>query len=452
MKTQKMSAPMSAVRKAPGMDSAFCFPGKSFSASHTAMPETIQPTRKFTMPICIRKYLRRRTFIHYGGYPLVAGGRFTASAPGRVDFLNTHQDYKGLPVVPVAINLRTYVDVVGRSELFEVKSEALCAEGVECVDRFPPTNPPLVEGRWWGNYLRAVVRAVEEYLGKPLPEGFRAVVRSEVPVGSGLSSSAALEVSFLKAIDYYFNLGLGKKELAELAFQAENRIAGIPCGRLDQYASAYGGVILLKPRPPVEVEELEPGSLRFVVVDSGIRHSVADIHPKRQEEINRGLRALMEDPSVPSSLKRLLGYRYDEPRWEELSLEDLQPYLDRLDEASRKRILFTLLMQASTSRAVGILRRKGWKPRELAPEVNYQHELLRDLYEVSLPELERIRDAMLRSGALAAKISGAGMGGSLLALTEGGEEEVVGSALREGGRKAWILVPDEGARIDRVDD
>ncbi|MCC6002720.1 MAG: hypothetical protein LM590_00060 [Thermofilum sp.] len=116
---------------------------------------------------------------------------FTASAPGRVDFLNTHQDYKGLPVVPMMINLRTYVAVIGESDYFEVKSEDVCKEGQNCTDKFSSTEPPLLEGKWWGNHLRAVVGAVEEFLGEPLRRGFKANTRSEVPVGSGSSSSAS---------------------------------------------------------------------------------------------------------------------------------------------------------------------------------------------------------------------------------------------------------------------
>jgi galactokinase len=373
---------------------------------------------------------------------------FTASAPGRIDFLNTHQDYKGLPVVPIAINLRTYVTVVEESTCFEIRSEELCREGRNCIDKFPPFKPTLLEGRWWGNYLRAVVRALEEFLGEPLKKGFRATIKSEVPVGRGLSSSAALEVSFLKALDHFYGLNLAKRDIAELSFQAENRIAGIPCGRLDQYSSTFGGIILLRPRPPVEVEELKPGIAKLVVVDSGIKHSVADIHPARQEEINSALRKLMENPNVPKELKERLGYRYDQPKWEQISLDEIKPYLGILEEKQRKRILFTLLMQASTMKAVNMMRREAWEPREIAPEINYQHELLRDLYDVSLPELERIREAMLRAGALAVKLSGAGLGGSLVALVEKDEEKIIKAALSAGAKQVWKVRPDEGVRIE----
>ncbi|PLJ78232.1 MAG: hypothetical protein B7L53_01980 [Thermofilum sp. NZ13] len=376
-----------------------------------------------------------------------------SSAPGRVDFLNTHQDYKGLPVVPIAVNLRTYVAVLEESENFEVESLNLLEEGREHRDSFPPRAPPLLPGKWWGNYLRACVAALEQRLGVRLSRGFRAVIYSEVPVGSGLSSSAALEVAFLKAVDSFFNLGLPTEELAETAFYAENTVAGIPCGRLDQYASAYGGAILLYPRPPVRVERLSIGSLDFVVVDSGIRHSVADIHPRRQAELNQALSILLSQRDLPSSLRSKLRPDFSQTLWEEVSFSEVEPFLKRLPDHLARRVAFTLLMHESTMRVISSLKRGSASLDMLAREVNLQHELLRDYYDVSLPELEKMREAMLSSGALAVKLSGAGLGGSLFALTRGEEREkakVIEGAVRAGARKGWSLKPDEGARVEKA--
>ncbi len=373
-----------------------------------------------------------------------------SSAPGRVDFLNTHQDYKGLPVVPIAVNLRTYVAVLEESALFEVESLNLREEGQEYRDRFGP-EPQLLPGRWWGNYLRSCVIALEKKAGVKLSKGFKALIYSEVPIGSGLSSSAALEVAFLKALDAFFNLGLSTQELAETAFYAENAVAGIPCGRLDQYASAFGGAILLYPRPPVRVEPLNIGSLDFVVVDSGIRHSVADIHPRRQSEINQALHMLLSFQDLPPALREKLAPDYSKARWEEITFDEVEPFLGRLPDRLAKRVAFTILMHESTMRAVNLIKSGSLSKELLAREVNIQHELLRDYYEVSLPELEELRRAMMSSGALAVKISGAGLGGALFALTGEEEEEkikVIDAALKAGARKGWSLKPDQGAKLE----
>ncbi|AKG39352.1 hypothetical protein MA03_04185 [Infirmifilum uzonense] len=374
-----------------------------------------------------------------------------ASAPGRIDFLNTHQDYKGLPVVPVAVNLRTYVAVLSESYNFQVISLNLKKEGAEFQDVFSATNPELHVRGWWGNYLRAVVIALEKYRGLKLTRGFKAVIYSEVPIGSGLSSSAALEVAFLKALDAHYNLGLSPEEVAELAFLAENRVAGIPCGRLDQYASSLGGAILLYPKPPVRVEKLEIGKLNLIIADSGIRHSVADIHPKRQAELNEALRTLYSMDDIPPDVKAKIKPSLDETLWDQLSFDELEGYLSRLPEKLAKRVTFTLLMHQSTMRVVESLKTGRVDLNLIAYEVNYQHELLRDLYDVSLPELEKIRSAMLAAGALGVKISGAGLGGSLLGLTQPDsnvQHKILEEAMRAGAQMGWSVRVDRGASID----
>ncbi len=376
-----------------------------------------------------------------------------SSAPGRADFLNTHQDYKGLPVVPVALNLRTYMFAVKElDEEFKVVSLNLKREGAAFVDSFKIDRLELKPGKWFGNYFRSVVLAFKNVT--EIKRGLEVFVYSEVPVASGLASSAALEVSFAKLLDEFYGTNLKREELAELCYIAENGIMGIPCGRLDQYGSAFGRAILLYPRPPVKVEELSLEDVMFIVVDSGIRHSVADIHPKRQEDINRGLKILMESPEVPKSLKGKLGYRYDEPKWEEIALEEIEPYLGLLDEKSAKRIIYTIKANKSTMKAVDLIKRGEVKENLaiLGGIMNKQHELMRDLYDLSLPELERIRNSMIEAGALGVKISGAGLGGCLIALAEAGEDarQVLEKALVAGAVKGWILKVDKGARIEQL--
>lgn len=388
------------------------------------------------------------------------------SAPGRADFLNTHQDYKGLPVVPIAVNLRTYA--VALRELpdrFEVVSLNMKRDGRPYLDRFP-LEPQLKGGGWFGDYLRACLLALKQ-AGYRVDKGLSVVLDSDVPAGGGLGSSAALEVAFLKLLDVCMGFGLSKGELAELAFKAENVIMGIPCGRLDQYGSSYGRAILLNTRPPYDVKELPIRDIKLVVADSGIKHRVAAIHPVRQAEIERGLEQLLSLPDLPQALRSLLGRRYWEPQWERLNLQVLEPYLRKIDPKAADRIRFSLLMHESTLMALkliefGALSQEdieliGVEPTSgfletLGAILNRQHELLRDLYEVSLPELERIRNAMLSAGAYGVKISGAGLGGALIALTD--EErgtEVARAALRAGARRAWLVEVDEGAREDLLD-
>jgi galactokinase len=263
--------------------------------------------------------------------------------------------------------------------------------------------------------------------------------------------------------------------LAEVAFAAENQEVGIPCGRLDQYGVAFGGIIKLECVPPYSVEPLPFRDLTFAIIDSGIRHSTVDIHPKRQDDINRGLKALMESQKVPATLKTNLGYRFDEPKWEKVSEEKFKDYLSVMDEKARRRILFTLRMQKSTEFALKVLRCKKisssedvlnlgeerWKTirkgpsseighRILGAVMNDQQVFLRDLYDVSLPKLENICQTSLETGAYGAKISGAGMGGSIIALVKNEEDgmRVVKACLSIGAKNGWVSKVGEGVKVE----
>ena len=398
------------------------------------------------------------------------------SSPGRADFLNTHQDYKGLPVVPVAINLRMrfYARPSGNRSL-TVNSPDLERYNEPSTDIFEIRENEMLGGKFFGNYFRGVVNVlVKRGLAKKL-RGMDITIRSMIPVGSGLSSSAALEVGFAELLNHVCNLNLSKQDLAEIAFAAENREIGIPCGRLDQYGVAFGGIIKLECRPPYRVEPLPFKDLTFAIIDSGIRHSTGDIHPKRQDDINRGLKTLMESPEVPEALKRNLGYRFDEPRWEELDGNAIQDLLSTMDDTARRRILFTLRMQRSTEFALKILRlenvsqgeiirnlgeerwKRIWKTpvkershRILGEVMNDQHAMLRDLYDLSLPELEAICSSALEAGAYGAKISGAGMGGSIIALVRNEEEgrKVVDAGLSVRAKNGWVSRVGEGVGVE----
>jgi len=397
------------------------------------------------------------------------GPEVVCSAPGRLDFLNTHQDYKGLPVVSVAINLRTYIALKRLNESkVRIASGNLLDEGTEYIDEFSVMESELESKyKWFGNYVRAAIIALRQAGYKV--GGFIGWIRSEVPIAAGLGSSGTLLVSIITALNKLFNLQLSVKDIAELAYRAEHDVMKIPCGRLDQYASAFGGVALIETIPPYNVEVLKWSGGVFAVIDSGIKHSTAEIHPQRQREIEEGLRKLME--VAPPNLRKLLGYRYWEPQWRELRLEMLQPYLDSLDEKARNRIVYTIKAHRSTMLAVKIL--KGLevteqeiisvlevdtiKARELYLAgsqaligyiMTYQHKLLSDLYDVSLPELDSIVNAFIENGAYGAKLSGAGLGGCVIALfsnEEKAQKAVEDMLSRKLGRQGWVVKVDIGA-------
>ena len=399
----------------------------------------------------------------------------TASAPGRVDFLNTHQDYKGLPVVAIGINLRVFT-AVRRSSSGDVTvvSGNLMDEGLPCIARFNARDPYPIEGRSFSSYVKAVVAALMRQ-GIEVG-GFNAFIRGYLPIASGLGSSAALAVSLLWGLNELFSLGLGRVEVAETAYRAEHDVMGIPCGRLDQYASAFGGVSLIRTRPPCIVEELPRINGSLTVLDTGVKHSTAEIHPVRQGELAEALQLILRECSDPG-LRSKLSSNYWDVAWEELSEEELKPYVNALPGRLARRVLFTLRMHRSTVLAVRAL--KGGVTKDLVDEVaevigrsmkdtlseagggadallrlvgaimTYQHRLLSELYEVSSPALDGLVEVSLKAGAYGAKLSGAGLGGAVVALSPNAEvaEAVVRAGVGAGAREGWVVEVDEGVKV-----
>jgi galactokinase len=395
-----------------------------------------------------------------------------ASAPARADFLNTHQDYKGLPVVPVALNLRTILTAEPLQEgILKVHSLDLVKE--RSVDIFKIGKNEILERGFFGNYFRSVINVIEERGLVSKIQGLEITVKSSIPIGSGLASSAALTVAFAALLDHAFRLGFSRRDLAEISYTSESERVGTRCGRLDQYGVCFGGVIRLECTPPYKVEQLPFTDLTFAIADSGIRHSTQDVHTQRQDEINRGLKALMEG-QTPPELKANLGVRFDQPRWNVLLEKEIADYLSILDDEARRRILFTIRMNALNDLALKVLRFEptsaedlstGLSPVKLShirnlPQserdwlvlgeiMNEQQILLRELYDVSLPKIEDICSAALAAGAYGAKISGAGMGGSVIALVknEGIGRKVVNACLSAGAKDGWVSAVGEGVKV-----
>ena len=393
--------------------------------------------------------------------------RVLVSAPGRADFLNTHQDYKGLPVVPVAIKLRCYsMGTVNRSNYVRFTSLNLKEQSEEFQDEFRLDDTQLKHHGWFGDYVRAVFNSLAG--GGYETRGMDITTWSEVPIGSGLSSSAAFEVSVTKLCAACLGYATSPRKIAEVAYRAEHDIMGIPCGRLDQYSSSFGGMINLETRPPFSIEQLDWARLTFIVADSGEHRRIASIHPLRQAEIDEALKILMDEAGIPSTLAGKLGYHYYGPRWEDVSEAEISPFLSSLPARLANRILFTIRMQLSTSYALGILRRSSPlppAPASLAPVLkdrpkdalsvlgaimDYQHYLLRDLYDVSSPRLENVRDKLISLGVLGAKISGAGLGGAIICLvrSQKATRAVMKACRGSGITNIWASTPAQGVRVE----
>jgi len=307
-------------------------------------------------------------------------------APGRVNLIGEHTDYAGGLVLPAAIELG--VTVEGNPSQ-EIRLRSALADA-----RFP-------------RLVDAVAAELDE-LGRG-PAGFAGDVRSTLPVGAGLSSSAALEVAVRLALCAAANLELAPLTLALACQRAEQRATGVPSGILDQAACVLGraGHAILIDTATLEHDAIPlPPELALLVVDSGIRRRLSDTrYAQRRAEVETG-----------------------EPR----------------------RIRHVQTENERVSRTVAILREPG-QPRleELGAIFREGHESLRFDFEVSTPEVDRLVDLAYEAGALAARMTGGGFGGSIVALVAAPEAEAVAGKItkRYGPRAtAWICHASDGAR------
>jgi len=351
--------------------------------------------------------------------------KISVSAPGRVCLFGEHQDYLGLSVVSAAISLRNrFTGQVRKDGVFHIEDEFNGKAG-----SFSTQDLTYVGDDF--DYLRAVVKLISEEKPGEVT-GATARIRNEVPLKSGLSSSAAFLVAWAKFLDESFNLGYGPLELGLLCYRAEREELGIPCGMMDQLSSSLGGILRIGCTDPPVVEGLPARIEGLVVGDTLVHKRTIDVHTVRTREMSRALK----------ELRRLLG---DEADLEKLKWSRLEEVIPSLDKTSAMRLKATVKNREIALRAVEALKRRSPDPEEIGALLSLHHAYLRDDYQVSHPAIERLLEAGFSAGALGGKLTGAGLGGCVLLLAPGREREVA-RAIRRAGGIPYIVSVDEGAR------
>lgn len=367
--------------------------------------------------------------------------RGTWVAPGRVNLIGEHTDYNdgfvlplALPhVVAAAVTPRTdgllrlqSTDVPGGARPVEAKVDALVPEAV----------------RGWAAYPAGVVWALRQ-AGHAVG-GADVTFASDVPVGAGLSSSAALEVVTALAYDEVHGLGLSGPELARIGQRAENDFVGMPCGILDQMASACctaGHTLHLDTRDLSGRQvpfDMAAEGLRLLVVDTQVKHAHADgAYGERRAACEAGATAL--------------GVR----ALRDVAHADLDAALARLEDATvRRRVRHVVTENRRVERVVALLDAGGPDDvRRIGPVLTEGHASLRDDFAVSCPELDLVVATANAAGALGARMTGGGFGGSAIVLVEADAAASVADAVREAfaaaGHQAprvFEATPSPGAR------
>jgi galactokinase len=330
----------------------------------------------------------RKRFHHHFGRPAVAA----ASAPGRVNLLGEHTDYNGGFVLPTGIPQRTVAALAPRLDDRVVVCSRVLGEQREYV---------LGQERRAGDWLDYVqgVTASAAHSGFSLA-GFDAYVQSSVPLGSGLSSSAAFEVALLQALREAFDWTLTDVELARMAMWGENQLVGAPVGILDPMACvlASTGCALFLDTRSLEHRQLPlPAEAELVVIDSGVRHRLADgEYGARRKECAAAAKAL-----AVAELR-------DIDAGDGARIAALPAPLDR-------RARHVVSENARVLQAVSALERGD--AAMLGSLFNASHASMRDDFEVSIPEIDAIvARALGQDVVYGARLTGGGFGGSVVCL------------------------------------
>jgi galactokinase len=345
----------------------------------------------------------------------------TASAPGRVNLIGEHTDYNGGFVLPMAIPQRTTVEL-RREQGYQVRARST---GMEAPAGFT-LGEEAPRGAWW-DYVQGVTWVLRR-------DGFSIggcalSIRSDVPVGGGLSSSAALCVALLRALRQAFALQIDDVRLALLAQKVETDFVGAPVGVMDQMASSLADdrtALFLDTRSLQHRRIPLPAGATILVVDSGIRHS----HATGDYRVRR---------SECEEAARLLGVR----QLRDAGSDDLSR-IARLPDPLSRRARHVVSENARVLSAVealgsGDLARVGELFRE-------SHASMRDDFQVSLPDIDRLVEiANGAPGVTGARLTGGGFGGSIVAIGKIGSGTDAGSWIirnaQRAGLRPSLLVP-----------
>lgn len=352
----------------------------------------------------------------FGGEPEVI-----ASAAGRVNLIGEHVDYNGGQVLPMAIERRTWVAVRRRTVGAVPLSVAASANESERGEF--DARAPAKAGRWW-DYVAGVAVALQSD-GVHVPQ-FELAVIGDVPQGAGLSSSAALEVATATALNAVARGGIEAKARARAAWRAETQFVGVPCGIMDQFASALGqSEHALHIWCDTGATENVPFTEAVLIFDTAVQRSLrGSAFEQRRTECEEALRLLRQTLPLLPNLAAATP--------EQIIAAQLPSPLGR-------RALHVSEETRRVERAVAALRRTGRIPGELLFE---SHESLRLLFECSTPELDWFVENVARiEGVSGARLTGAGWGGCAIAVGDVSGLERAAAELPPAYQSAFGLVP-----------
>ncbi|HLH60655.1 MAG TPA: galactokinase [Ktedonobacteraceae bacterium] len=353
------------------------------------------------------------------------GPALIASAPGRINLIGEHTDYNEGFVLPCAVSRRVAMAIGPlRVETDLSRPAPLHRPGETCLYSADFEERRLLTEQkvgTWADYPGGVVWALKEQ-GHAIP-AFQGAFAGDVPLGSGLSSSAAIEAATALALAAYFHLDISRKDLALLCQRAENAFVGVNSGIMDQYAS-----LLCKERMAllIDCRSLEAQQIPLDLASAGLTLLVCDTQVSRKLG-DTGYNARRKVAEQAASALKVKSLR-------DAKISDL----DRIAGEELRRARHVVTENERVLQAVEALWRQDFTR---FGELMYEsHRSMRDDYEISTPELDTFVELAARAGALGARLTGAGFGGCAIALMkQTGVERLKSTTLRHFEQRGFTL-------------
>ena len=355
-----------------------------------------------------------------------------AQAPGRVNLIGEHIDYSNGFVLPFAIDAVTTVAIRRRSDDVVTVVSAQQPNDVVSISQAEIAEK---KGEGWAKYVLGVMWSLE------IKSGVDIYVDGRVPLGAGLSSSAALECSTAIALNHLFALGKNSQELALLTQRAENEYVGVPCGIMDQSVSlmAIRGHALLLDCRDLSTEQIPVdfagAGLRLLIIDTRAHHALVD-------------GGYAERRASCESAAKKLGV----VSMRDLTTSELEAKRTLLSDIEYRRARHAVSEIARVLEAVKLLQKKDFLG--FGRLLNQSHLSLRDDYNVSCTELDLAVETANSLGAIGARMVGGGFGGSAIALIRDQDAGRISQAIEQAFAKKELTaprffdsLPSEGAKV-----
>ena len=352
------------------------------------------------------------------------------SAPGRINLIGEHTDYNAGFALPIAIDRRTTVAARLRNDgTLSLASTAFSGRVSLRLDELDVPSPAATAEWGWAVHPLSVAWTLTTPEQRRALPGVELMVDSSVPVGAGLSSSHALEVATAGALATLWQVELDNWALVHAVRRAENEFVGAPTGILDQVASVFGqaGRAVLLDCLAETVEQIElrlaPAGLTLLAIDTRTSHAHADDgYADRRGSCERAAHAL--------------GVR----ALREVRVSDLASAGSKLDAETFRRARHIVTENERVVETATLLR--AGTPQLIGPLLSASHASMRDDFEISTPVIDLVVNAAMQAGAVGARLTGGGFGGSVIALVREGDVAAITAGVADSLARASLTAPN----------